>query len=183
MFQKANRGVPSGDYVLKNDWMRRLFKKSGLLLRLCYSIHCSKRKNHCCYRSEKSWVNVRTLRRSTCKWKSPLFPENSEETLQSQELQGDATNNSRLSHFHRLFKSKAATAGEDEDAAQAGVNNASKGGIIYGDYLQVENCIYILDQSFSTKSKRLVKFGSVKFHFSSYLSLKKSSVARFCRVK
>lgn len=58
-------------------------------------------------------------------------------------------NNARLSHFYRLFKSKAATAGEDEDedAAQAGVNNASKGGIIYGDYLQVENCIYIVDQS------------------------------------
>lgn len=51
-------------------------------------------------------------------------------------------NNTRLSPFHRLFKSKATSAGEEEDAAQAGVNNASKGGIIYGDYLQVENCIY-----------------------------------------
>lgn len=61
-------------------------------------------------------------------------------------------NNARLSHFHRLFKSKAE--GEDDDAAQAGVNKASKGGIIYGDYLQVENYIYIVDQSFSTKNKR-----------------------------
>lgn len=88
-----------------------------------------------------------------------------------------------LSHFHRLFKGKAATSGEDEDAAQAGVNNASKGGIIYGDYLQVENCIYIVDQSDNEEHERLVKCGSVIFHFPSYLSLKKSSVVRFCRVK
>lgn len=59
-------------------------------------------------------------------------PRNSTEILQSQELQG-------CPHFHRLFKSKQVTAEEEEDAAQAGVNNASKGGIIYGDYLQVKH--------------------------------------------
>lgn len=52
--------------------------------------------------------------------------------LQRRELQG-------CPHFHRLFKSKQVTAEEEDDAAQAGVNNASKGGIIYGDYLQVEH--------------------------------------------
>lgn len=36
----------------------------------------------------------------------------------------------------RLFKNKPNE--EDEDASQAGVNKASKGGIIYGDYLQVK---------------------------------------------
>lgn len=29
--REANRGVSDGDYVLMNDWMRRLFKKSGWL--------------------------------------------------------------------------------------------------------------------------------------------------------
>lgn len=31
--REANRGVSDGDYVLMNDWMRRLFKKSGWLLK------------------------------------------------------------------------------------------------------------------------------------------------------
>uniref|UniRef100_H3D669 tryptophan 2,3-dioxygenase n=2 Tax=Tetraodon nigroviridis TaxID=99883 RepID=H3D669_TETNG len=41
---------------------------------------------------------------------------------------------------HLLFK-REETVGEDEDAAQAGINNASKGGIIYGDYLQLEKVL------------------------------------------
>ncbi|RVE67689.1 hypothetical protein OJAV_G00105590 [Oryzias javanicus] len=41
---------------------------------------------------------------------------------------------------HLLFKNKP-PADEDEDASQAGVNNASKGGIIYGDYLQLDKVI------------------------------------------
>lgn len=65
---------------------------------------------------------------------------------------GTLQNNVRFSHFHRLFKSKATTAEDKEDPAQAGVNNASKGGIIYGDYLQVENGIYIVDQALSMKN-------------------------------
>ncbi|TNM98902.1 tryptophan 2,3-dioxygenase A [Takifugu flavidus] len=51
---------------------------------------------------------------------------------------------SRCPYFekkHLLFKSKPLTAEEDEDAAQAGVNKASKGGIIYGDYLQLEKVL------------------------------------------
>lgn len=31
--REANRGVSDGDYVLMNDWMGRLFKKSGWLLK------------------------------------------------------------------------------------------------------------------------------------------------------
>uniref|UniRef100_A0A8C7YPP2 Tryptophan 2,3-dioxygenase n=1 Tax=Oryzias sinensis TaxID=183150 RepID=A0A8C7YPP2_9TELE len=41
---------------------------------------------------------------------------------------------------HLLFKNKP-PADEDEDASQAGVNKASKGGIIYGDYLQLDKII------------------------------------------
>lgn len=41
----------------------------------------------------------------------------------------------------RLFKNKPPAEGEDEDPTQAGVNKASKGGIIYGDYLQVEHVL------------------------------------------
>ncbi|XP_003970695.1 tryptophan 2,3-dioxygenase A [Takifugu rubripes] len=51
---------------------------------------------------------------------------------------------SRCPYFekkHLLFKSKPLTAEGDEDAAQAGVNKASKGGIIYGDYLQLEKVL------------------------------------------
>lgn len=39
----------------------------------------------------------------------------------------------------RLFKNKPPAEEEDDDPTQAGVNKASKGGIIYGDYLQVEH--------------------------------------------
>lgn len=39
-------------------------------------------------------------------------------------------------HNCRLFKNKPDKP-EEEDASQAGVNKASKGGIIYGDYLMV----------------------------------------------
>ena len=38
---------------------------------------------------------------------------------------------------NRLFKSKPPNKDEEDDSSQAGINNASKGGIIYGDYLQV----------------------------------------------
>lgn len=41
----------------------------------------------------------------------------------------------------RLFKNKPPAEGEDDDPTQAGVNKASKGGIIYGDYLQVEHAL------------------------------------------
>lgn len=41
----------------------------------------------------------------------------------------------------RLFKNKPPAEGEDDDPTQAGVNKASKGGIIYGDYLQVEHVL------------------------------------------
>lgn len=48
-----------------------------------------------------------------------------------------------LSSHCRLFRNKPPTTEEEqEDASQAGVNKASKGGIIYGDYLQVENSNY-----------------------------------------
>ncbi|TNN70819.1 Tryptophan 2,3-dioxygenase A [Liparis tanakae] len=40
----------------------------------------------------------------------------------------------------QLFK-KPHEEGEEEDASQAGVNKASKGGIIYGDYLQLEKIL------------------------------------------
>lgn len=43
--------------------------------------------------------------------------------------------------YCRLFKNKPPKTKEDEDDSQAGINKASKGGIIYGDYLQVQ--IYI----------------------------------------
>lgn len=41
----------------------------------------------------------------------------------------------------RLFKNKPPAKEEDDDPTQAGVNKASKGGIIYGDYLQVEHVL------------------------------------------
>ncbi|AWP11736.1 putative tryptophan 2-3-dioxygenase isoform 3 [Scophthalmus maximus] len=40
----------------------------------------------------------------------------------------------------RLFKNKPPNA-EEEDASQAGVNKASRGGIIYGDYLQLDKIV------------------------------------------
>lgn len=46
-----------------------------------------------------------------------------------------------FSLYSRLFKNKPPKTEEDEDDSQAGVNKASRGGIIYGDYLQVQ--IYI----------------------------------------
>ncbi|KAA8588646.1 hypothetical protein FQN60_009991 [Etheostoma spectabile] len=42
---------------------------------------------------------------------------------------------------HLLFKNKPPKTEEDEDASQAGVNKASKGGIIYGDYLQLDKIV------------------------------------------
>lgn len=42
----------------------------------------------------------------------------------------------------RLFKNKPPKTEDDDDDSQAGVNKASKGGIIYGDYLQVEKTTY-----------------------------------------
>ncbi|XP_069027204.1 tryptophan 2,3-dioxygenase A isoform X2 [Embiotoca jacksoni] len=42
---------------------------------------------------------------------------------------------------HLLFKNKPPKTAEDEDASQAGVNKASKGGIIYGDYLQLDKVV------------------------------------------
>lgn len=39
----------------------------------------------------------------------------------------------------RLFKNKPPKTDGEEDGSQAGVNKAIKGGIIYGDYLQVKN--------------------------------------------
>lgn len=39
----------------------------------------------------------------------------------------------------RLFKNKPPASDDNEDDAQSGVNKASRGGIIYGDYLQVES--------------------------------------------
>uniref|UniRef100_A0A8D3E0Y0 Tryptophan 2,3-dioxygenase n=1 Tax=Scophthalmus maximus TaxID=52904 RepID=A0A8D3E0Y0_SCOMX len=41
---------------------------------------------------------------------------------------------------HLLFKNKPPNA-EEEDASQAGVNKASRGGIIYGDYLQLDKIV------------------------------------------
>ncbi|CAJ1059051.1 tryptophan 2%2C3-dioxygenase A [Xyrichtys novacula] len=41
---------------------------------------------------------------------------------------------------HLLFKNKPPKT-EEEDASQAGVNKASKGGIIYGDYLQLDKVV------------------------------------------
>ncbi|KAK7922215.1 hypothetical protein WMY93_009117 [Mugilogobius chulae] len=40
-----------------------------------------------------------------------------------------------------LFKNRPPNAEEEDDAAQAGVNKASKGGIIYGDYLQLDKVL------------------------------------------
>lgn len=52
-----------------------------------------------------------------------------------------------LSSHCRLFKNKPPKTEEEEDASQVGVNKASNGGIIYGDYLQVENTNYNTSQS------------------------------------
>uniref|UniRef100_A0A7N6A8V2 Tryptophan 2,3-dioxygenase n=1 Tax=Anabas testudineus TaxID=64144 RepID=A0A7N6A8V2_ANATE len=41
----------------------------------------------------------------------------------------------------RLFKNKPPKTDDDEDGSQAGVNNASRGGIIYGDYLQLDKIL------------------------------------------
>uniref|UniRef100_A0A3Q2URX7 Tryptophan 2,3-dioxygenase n=1 Tax=Haplochromis burtoni TaxID=8153 RepID=A0A3Q2URX7_HAPBU len=40
-----------------------------------------------------------------------------------------------------LFKNKPPNTEEDEDDSQAGVNKASRGGIIYGDYLQLDKIL------------------------------------------
>ncbi|KAM6953841.1 tryptophan 2,3-dioxygenase A [Aplochiton taeniatus] len=42
---------------------------------------------------------------------------------------------------HLLFKNKPPQNEEDDNAAQEGVNKASKGGIIYGDYLQLDKVV------------------------------------------
>uniref|UniRef100_A0AAX7VVR0 tryptophan 2,3-dioxygenase n=1 Tax=Astatotilapia calliptera TaxID=8154 RepID=A0AAX7VVR0_ASTCA len=42
---------------------------------------------------------------------------------------------------HLLFKNKPPKTEEDEDDSQAGVNKASRGGIIYGDYLQLDKIL------------------------------------------
>lgn len=90
-----------------------------------------------------------------------------------------------LSLHCRLFKNKPPTTDEDEDASQAGVNKASKGGIIYGDYLQVENTTCNMHQSLYKKKKRKKKKTStgiwicfqscVKCFISSQLSARQNS--------
>uniref|UniRef100_A0A669BIR9 tryptophan 2,3-dioxygenase n=1 Tax=Oreochromis niloticus TaxID=8128 RepID=A0A669BIR9_ORENI len=42
---------------------------------------------------------------------------------------------------HLLYKNKPPKTEEDEDDSQAGVNKASRGGIIYGDYLQLDKIL------------------------------------------
>ncbi|KAL0974318.1 hypothetical protein UPYG_G00218760 [Umbra pygmaea] len=42
---------------------------------------------------------------------------------------------------HLLFKNKLHQTEEPDDASQEGINNASKGGIIYGDYLQLDKIV------------------------------------------
>uniref|UniRef100_A0A673Z4L0 Tryptophan 2,3-dioxygenase n=1 Tax=Salmo trutta TaxID=8032 RepID=A0A673Z4L0_SALTR len=42
---------------------------------------------------------------------------------------------------HLLFKSKLHLEEEEEDDSQEGINKASKGGIIYGDYLQLDKVV------------------------------------------
>ncbi|KAJ0002753.1 hypothetical protein NQD34_007902 [Periophthalmus magnuspinnatus] len=42
---------------------------------------------------------------------------------------------------HLLFKNRPPKTEEEDDVAQAGVNKASKGGIIYGDYLQLDKVL------------------------------------------
>ncbi|XP_062332897.1 tryptophan 2,3-dioxygenase A isoform X2 [Osmerus eperlanus] len=46
-----------------------------------------------------------------------------------------------LEKRHLLFKSKPPNKDEEDDSSQAGINNASKGGIIYGDYLQLDKVV------------------------------------------
>ncbi|KAG7224889.1 hypothetical protein INR49_014953 [Caranx melampygus] len=42
---------------------------------------------------------------------------------------------------HLLFKNKPPASEDNDDAAQSGVNKASRGGIIYGDYLQLDKIV------------------------------------------
>lgn len=148
-----------------------------------FSIYCSKWRTTVSYWFDKSWVDVRTLRRSTCKYKWSQCPEILLMHFKESRLTRGFYKIVQCFLTFRLFKSKPVTGEDEEDAAQAGVNKASKGGIIYGDYLQVENHIYILEQSLSKKNNRVMKWVSETFHFSSYLSFKRFLTARFCRAK
>lgn len=63
--------------------------------------------------------------------------------------------------FSRLFKNKPPIE-EDEDSSQAGVNKASNGGIIYGDYLQVNTNVNIWILNF----KKIISEPACSFFFS-----------------
>lgn len=67
-------------------------------------------------------------------------------------------------HSCRLFKNKPPAGEEDEDPTQAGVNKATKGGIIYGDYLEVGS----MQLCYHSRFWFIVLYISINFFFLSF---------------